>query len=143
MFSWLCGLRFFLCTRFYLRYATSFDQISNPDPPVRIQDSRQPFFLVLSIFSTTGRSKNTCDLSKDANRVDRLDVSDDIAVNMLILQQKGSEVRLATLHHLLDGSDDVRIANDNGFVESREKRATCDGEGQDLRVDFGYGLFCY
>jgi hypothetical protein len=50
---------------------------------------------------------------------------------------------LSALHHLFDGGDDVRIANDNGLVESREKRATCDGEGEDLGVNFGNRLLGY
>lgn len=143
MFSRFYDLRFFLCACFYLGSATSFDEISYLDPPMRIQDSSQPFLLILSVFATTCCRKYARYLGKDTNRVDRFDVCNDIAIDIFVLQEKSAKIGLAALHHLLDGSDDVRIANNNSLVESREERATCNGKSEDLRVDFGDGLFSY
>jgi hypothetical protein len=143
VFTGLYSLRFFLCARFYLGYAAGFDQICDPDPPMRIQDSSQPFFFILSIFATTCCGKHARDLGKDTNRMDRLDVCNDIAVDIFVLQEKSTKVRLAAFHHLLDGGDDMGITDDDCFVESGEERATCYRKCEDLRIDFRDRLFGY
>lgn len=75
--------------------------------------------------------------------MDRTDVSNDIAIDIFVLQKKGAEVRLATLHHLFYGCNDMRVFDDDGFVESREERAACDRKGKDLRIYFWDRLFSY
>ena len=73
--------------------------------------------------------------------MDGVYVGDDVAVGILVLEEERAEVGLATLHHILDGSDDLRVFDDDGLVKSWEERATGDGEGEDLRIDLGDGLF--
>jgi hypothetical protein len=82
-------------------------------------------------------------LGKDADGMDRTDVGNDVAIDVFVLQEKGAEIRLATLHHLFYGCYDMRVSDDDGFVESREERATCDRKGEDLRVDLWDRLFSY
>jgi hypothetical protein len=104
--------------------STSFEQLCDLDPPVRVQDSCQAFLFVVLLPSRSG--KDTGDLSKDANRMNRVYVCDDVAVCVLVLEKECAKVRLAALHHFFDGCDDGWIAHDDGFVEAREERTTGD-----------------
>lgn len=118
---------------------SSLYQIRDLYPPVRIQNSRETLLLVLSR-PRVGR-KHARDLGENADGVYRVDVRDDVAVRVLVFQKERTEVGLAALHHFLDRSDDRGVADDDGLVEARKKRAAGDGKGEDLRVDFRDGLF--
>lgn len=90
---------------------------------MRIQYRGQALFLVV-VF--TARSKHTRNLRKDAHRVYRVDVRDNIAVRVFVFEQKRTEIRLATTHHLLDSCNNRRISNDNRLVETWEQRPSRD-----------------
>lgn len=128
---------------FHFEETSGFDELCDFDPPMRVQHSCQSLLLVLSLPSTarTRRSEYTGYLGKHAYRVDRVDVGDDVAVRVLVLEEERAEVGLATLHHVLDGGDDLWVLDDDGLVESGEERATGNGQGKDLGVDLGDGLF--
>ena len=48
----------------------------------------------------------------------RVDIGDDVAVSVLILEEECTEVGLATVHHVLDGSGNLWVSDDDGLVES-------------------------
>jgi hypothetical protein len=75
--------------------------------------------------------------------MNRVNIRNDIAIRVLVFKQESAEIGLATLHHLLDGSDHSWIPNDNGLVETWKEGTSGNGESKDLGVDFGHGLFCY
>jgi hypothetical protein len=54
-------------------------------------------------------------------------IINDIAIDILVLQQERAKVWLAVLHHFLDGANDGRVANNNSFVEFREEGLAGDG----------------
>jgi hypothetical protein len=73
--------------------------------------------------------------------MDRIQISDDVAVRVLVFEEEGAKIRLSTLHHFLDGCYDFGIPNNDGLVESREQWTPSDRQSQDLRVDLWNRLF--
>jgi hypothetical protein len=120
---------------------TSLDEFRYFDSTMWIQDSGQTLFLVVT--SPAVRSKHTSDLSKNTDGMNRVNIRNDIAVRLLVLEQKSAEIGLTALHHLLDGGDDSWIANDDSLVKTGKERTSCNGKSKDLGVDFGHGLFSY
>lgn len=104
-----------------------------------IQHRRQSLALAL-LTARPRRRKHARDLREDTNRVHLVLIRDDVRIGVLILEEEGTEVGLAAGHHILDGAHDTWVAHDDGFVEAWEERASGNGEGEDLRVGFGYGL---
>lgn len=118
--------------------ATALDQLGDLDPTMGIQNSGESFLLIIVLASRGKYARNLC---KHTDRVYRVDIRDDVAVRMFILEQEGTNVRLTTFHHFLDSSYDFRVAHDDGLVETGEQGTTSDRESEDLRVDFRNGLF--
>jgi hypothetical protein len=119
----------------------SLEQFCHLYPPVRIQYSRETLFLVVARTSV-GR-KHARDLSENADRVYRVDIRNNVAIRVLIFEKESAEVRLTTLHHFLDGSDNGRITNDNGLVETRKEGTSSNRESKNLWIYFGNRLFRY
>ena len=106
---------------------------------MRVENGCKPLLLVIVL---PAAGENTRDLGKDADRVHGFEIGNDVAVGVL-LEQECTDIGLSSFHHFLDGGDDSRIANDDGFVEAREEWATGDGQCEDLRVHVWHGLFSY
>ena len=120
---------------------SSLEQFRYLYPPVRIQDSGETFFLFFARTSICG--KYARNLSENADRVHRINIRDDVAIRILVLEKESTEVGLSTLHHLLNGSDYCGIANDNSLVKTGKERASSDRESKDLWIYFRDGLFGY
>jgi hypothetical protein len=75
--------------------------------------------------------------------VDRIHVGDDVRVCVLVFEEEGAEIWLATLHHFFYGGDDSGVPHHDSFIEAREERATSDRESKHLWVNFGDGLLGY
>ena len=103
-----------------------------------VENGCKPFLLVVVL---PAAGEYTRDLGKDADGVHGIEIGDDVAVGVL-LEQERADVGLSSFHHFFDGGDDGGVADDDGFVEAREERATGDGQCEDLRVYVGHGLFC-
>ena len=90
-----------------------------------IQDSGETLFLVVT--SPTIRGKHASDLSKDTDWMNRVDISNDIAIRMFVLKQESAKIRLAALHHLFDSGDHGRVTDDNSLVKTRKERTSGNG----------------
>lgn len=128
MFSGFYVLGFLLSYWFYLGYAASFDEVGDSDSSMWIQDSRQAFLFIFSLFAATCRGKHARDLGKYTNRVDRLDIRYDITINIFVLQEKCTKIRLTTFHHFFYSGNNVWVSDHDSLVESGEERAACDRE---------------
>lgn len=134
---WRNGLRLFWGHGLDLGHA-SLEEFRNYDAAVGVQHSSQAFLRI--VLAATSSSEDTGNLSKDADRVDGVDVGDDIAVGVFVLEQKRAEVRLPAPHHVLYRSHYFWIAHDHGLVESREQRPASDRESKNMGVNFGHRL---
>ena len=105
---------------------------------MRVEDGGKPVVFLVPLSACS--CEDTGDLGENTDRVDGVGIGDDIAVGVLVFEQKSTEVGLAVFHHVLDGSDDGWVAHDDGLVESRKERTPGDGQGKDLWVDVGHGL---
>jgi hypothetical protein len=109
---------------------TSLDKFRYFDSTMWVQDSGQVFFLVVT--SPAVRSKHTSDLSKNTDGMNRVNIRNDIAVRLLVLEQKSAEIGLTALHHLFYGGDDSWIANDDSLIKTGKERTSCNGKSKDL-----------
>ncbi|GJC79275.1 hypothetical protein ColLi_02113 [Colletotrichum liriopes] len=106
-------------------------QARQADAAVRVQDGRQGALLAV-------HGEGARDLRKDTGIVDVIDVADNVLVLVLVLEQEGTDIRLASLDHLGDGGGDVGVLDGDGLVEAGEQRSLRNGDGQDLGVDIGH-----
>ncbi|GKT85280.1 LOW QUALITY PROTEIN: hypothetical protein Ct61P_03130 [Colletotrichum tofieldiae] len=115
-----------------LDLASSFPGGSRLDRRMRrVQDGRQGALLAV-------HGEGARDLRKDTGIVDVIDVADNVLVLVLVLEQEGTDIRLASLDHLGDGGGDVGVLDGDGLVEAGEQRSLRNGDGQDLGVDIGH-----
>ena len=118
--------------------ACSLYEFSDPDTAVGIKHSGEAVVPVVALPAC--RCEHTGDLGKDTDRVDSTEICDDIAVGVLVSEQKGAEIGLAVLHHVPDGSDDGWIAHDDSLVEARKQGAAGYWQRQELWVELGHRL---
>jgi len=68
--------------------ASSFDEVSDLNPAMGIENGGQPFLLLVLFPCYTGGGKNASDLGKDANGVDGIDIRDDVRVCLFVFQEE-------------------------------------------------------
>ena len=68
--------------------ASSFDQVSDLNPAMGIEYSSQPFLLLIIFPWYTGGGKNTSNLGKYADGVNRIDIRDDVRVCLFVFEEE-------------------------------------------------------
>lgn len=84
---------------------------------MRIQYRRQTFLLIIIFARSREYTRN---LGKNSHRVYRVHIRDDIAIRVLVLEQKCTEIWLAATHHLLNSRNHRWIPDHDSFVETWE-----------------------
>ena len=102
-----------------------------------IENSSQPFLLLVPSPCYTGGGKNTSDLSKNTDGVNRIDIRDDVRVCLFVFEEERAQIRLAALHHFLYSCNDMGITDDHCLVETGKEWSSSDREGEDLWIVFG------
>ena len=117
----LCLLAFDLLN---LSNGSRLDEFCDLDAAVRIKNGSKTFLLVIVLIAL--RCEHARNLSKDSDGVYRVNVRDDVAVRVLVLEQKRAKVGLPATHHFLDCCHDRGVPNDDCLVKTGEEWTTGD-----------------
>src|SRR5258706_5111031 len=95
------------------------DEFLDLDTPVRVKDDSQTGCVLLIFLASIDR-KHAGNLSKDADSMDRIDISYCIAIVVTILEQECPDVRLTALDHVLNCSNHNRVTHNECLVKTRK-----------------------